>query len=230
MESDWENKIKALIKRRYARQNRNKNRNSISPHEMGYPQEILENLPSTLLQQYSGCGYLFRDIEFNSNELILDLGSGAGLDSYLATKYFNAGRVLSLDLTFEMLENHHVYNIKAICGDMEYLPINDLQLDVIIANASLNLAANKEKALGEAFRVLKYNGRIIMRDVINVGELPQEVLIDPLSFNTSLGGALNEQSLRSKIESVGFVDIDISDHQPFSYLESVKIEATKPPN
>ena len=196
---------------------------------MGYPQEILENLPSTLLQQYSGCGYLFRDIEFNSNELILDLGSGAGLDSYLATKYFNAGRVLSLDLTFEMLENHHVYNIKAICGDMEYLPINDLQLDVIIANASLNLATNKEKALGEAFRVLKYNGRIIMRDVINVGELPQEVLIDPLSFNTSLGGALNEQSLRSKIESVGFVDIDISDHQPFSYLESVKIEATKPP-
>jgi len=197
---------------------------------MGYPQEILENLPSTLLQQYSGCGYLFRDIEFNNNELILDLGSGAGLDSYLATKYFNAGRVLSLDLTFEMLENHHVYNIKAICGDMEYLPINDLQLDVIIANASLNLATNKEKALGEAFRVLKHNGRIIMRDVVNVGELPQEVLIDPLSFNTSLGGALNEQALRSKIESVGFVDIDISDHQSFSYLESVKIEATKPPS
>ena len=113
---------------------------------------------------------------------------------------------------------------------MEYLPVSDASIDVIIANASLNLSINKEKALSEAFRVLKDNGRLIIRDIIKVADLPQEVLTDPLSFNTSLGGALDELSLKSKIRKAGFLDIIISDYQPFSYVESVKIEATKFPN
>ena len=66
-----------------------------------------------------------------------------------------------------------------------------------------------------------------MRDIIKVADLPQEVLIDPLSFNTSLGGALTEKDLRSEMEEAGFVDIIISDHQPFSYAESVEIKAKK---
>jgi ubiquinone/menaquinone biosynthesis C-methylase UbiE len=228
MYSNWENEVKAQIKRRYAQQTKNKNRNTKSACEMGYPKNILENVPRTLLQQYSGCGYLFKDMNFNGNELILDLGSGAGLDSYLASKHLDTGEVFSLDITFEMLADQAAYNIKSICGDMEYLPISNLQVDLIISNASLNLATNKDTALREAFRVLKHNGRIVMRDLIRVEELPQEVLTDPLSFNTSLGGALDKHSLISKIKNVGFVNITISDHQPFSYLESVKIEAHKP--
>ena len=85
----------------------------------------------------------------------------------------------------------------------------------------------KEKALSEAFRVLKRGGQIRMRDLIKVGELPQEVLIDPLSFNTSLGGAEDEESVRIKMKKAGFSTITISDHQPFSYLNSVRIAAKK---
>jgi len=121
----------------------------------------------------------------------------------------------------------NIQNVKPICADIEYLPIRDAHVDLIIANASFNLSVDKKKAFSEAFRVLKENGRLVMRDIIKVGDLPQEVLIDPLSFNTSLGGALDEESLRLEMEDAGFVGIVISDHQPFSYAESVKIIAKK---
>ncbi|MDC0196747.1 methyltransferase domain-containing protein, partial [Gammaproteobacteria bacterium] len=134
----------------------------------------------------------------------------------------------SVDMTFEMLSNHNINNIKRICADMEYLPIINSQIDLIIANASFNLSISKEKAFNEAFRVLKENGRLVMRDIIKIADLPQEILSDPLSYNTSLGGALDEDSLRSIIENAGFLDIIISDYQAFSYVVSVKIEARKP--
>jgi ubiquinone/menaquinone biosynthesis C-methylase UbiE len=127
-----------------------------------------------------------------------------------------------------MLSNHNIHNIKRICADIEYLPISKSQIDLIIANASFNLSINKEKAFSEAFRVLKANGRLVMRDIIKVTDLPQEILTDPLSYNTSLGGALYEDSLRSQIENAGFLDVIISDYKAFSYVVSVKIEARKP--
>ncbi len=227
MVSDWEVQIKAQIRLRYAQQAENESWKTKNPNETGYPIDLIENLPPDLVAQYSGCGYLFKDINFDGSEMVLDLGSGAGLDSYIASTLLNTGEVFSLDMTFEMLSNHNIHNIKSICADMEYLPISDASIDVIIANASFNLSINKEKALSEAFRVLKDNGRLIMRDIIKVTDLPLEVLTDPLSFNTSLGGALDELSLESKIGKAGFIDIVISDYQPFSYVKSVKIEAKK---
>ena len=227
MNTNWENQIKAQIKSRYKRQAKGNKSNFRSPFEMGYPDEVLEKIPLALLEGYSGCGYYFRDINLNGNEQILDLGSGSGLDSYIISTHLVTGIVLSLDITFEMLSNLDIYNIKSVCGDMELLPFFDQQFDMIIANASFNLTTNKEKALSEAFRVLKRGGQIRMRDLIKVRELPQEVLIDPLSFNTSLGGAEDEESVRIKMKKAGFSAITISDHQPFSYLNSVRIAAKK---
>ena len=162
--------------------------------------------------------------------MVLDLGSGIGLDSYIASTFLSTGKVFSLDMTYEVLSNHNTNKINSICADMEYLPIENCCINIIIANASFNLSINKERAFNEAFRVLKNSGRLVMRDIIKVEELPQEILIDPLSFNTSLGGAIDELSLKSKLGKAGFVDIIISDRQNFSYVESVKIEAIKPFN
>ena len=228
MISDWEIQIKAQIKRRFAQQSANQSSNINKLMMSGYPSNLIQKLPSNLAKQYSGCGYLFNNMSFVGNETVLDLGSGAGIDSYIASTFLNTGKVFSVDMTFEMLSNHNVHNIKRICADIEYLPIINSQIDLIIANASFNLSINKEKAFSEAFRVLKANGRLVMRDIIKVTDLPQEILADPLSYNTSLGGALDEDSLRSYIENAGFLDIIISDYRVFSYVVSVKIEARKP--
>ena len=97
----------------------------------------------------------------------------------------------------------------------------------MIANASFNLTISKEKAFAEAFRILKPGGRLLARDLVKNGELPAEVLSDPLSYNTSLGGALEEEELIAEIKRAGFEKIAISDHQDFSYVQSVKIEASR---
>jgi arsenite methyltransferase len=228
MISDWEIHIKAQIKRRFAQQSANQSSNINKLMMSGYPSNLIKNLPLSLAKQYSGCGYMFNNISLDGNETVLDLGSGAGIDSYIASTFLNTGNVLSVDMTFEMLSNHNINNIKQICADIEYLPIINSQIDLIIANASFNLSISKEKAFNEAFRVLKENGRLVMRDIIKVADLPQEILSDPLSYNTSLGGALDEDSLRSKIKNAGFLDIIISDYQAFSYVVSVKVEARKP--
>jgi arsenite methyltransferase len=228
MISDWEMQIKSQIKRRYAQQAATQSYDTNKLKNSGYPSDLIKKIPLNFAAQYSGCGYLFKDINFDGSETVLDLGSGSGVDSYIASIFLDTGKVFSIDMTFEMLSNYNIHNIKPICADIEYLPTRDSRIDMIIANASFNLSINKEKAFGEAFRVLKENGRLIMRDIIIVADLPQEVLTDPLSFNTSLGGALDEKNLRSEMESVGFVDITISDHKPFSYVASVKIEAKKP--
>jgi arsenite methyltransferase len=230
MISDWEIQIKAQIRRRYAQQAANQPENTNKLNKSRYPKDLIKNLPLALAKQYSGCGYLFKDIGFDGSETVLDLGSGAGIDSYIASTFINTGKIFSIDMTFEMLSHHNIQNIKPICADLEYLPIVSSCIDLIISNASFSLSISKEKAFSEAFRVLKGNGRLVIRDIIKVTDLPQEILADPLSFNTSLGGALDEDNLRSQIEDVGFVDIIISDHQPFSYVTSVKIEAKKPLN
>ena len=230
MVSDWENQIKAQIKRRYSRQIKNKGLGYKNPKELGYPVNLIDNLPPILETQYSGCGYLFDNIYFDGTEMVLDLGSGIGLDSYIASTFISTGKVFSLDMTYEVLSDHNTHKINPICADMEYLPIENCCVNIILANASFNLSLNKERAFNEAYRVLKNSGRLIMRDIIKVEELPQEILIDPLSFNTSLGGAIDELSLKSKLGKAGFVDIIVSDRQAFSYVESVKIEAIKPSN
>jgi ubiquinone/menaquinone biosynthesis C-methylase UbiE len=231
MTSKWESQVKAQIKRRYASQTP-KNDGGEKAIAHGYPIDVINDLPPVLVAGYSGCGYLFKGLEFAGTETVIDLGAGAGLDSFIAARQLTSGHVISIDMTFEMLEKINyqqlLINILPVCADIEYLPLNDACADVVIANASFNLAISKSKAFGEAFRILKSGGgRLIARDLIKTEELPAEVLTDPLSFNTSLGGALEEEALISKIEKAGFEDVTLSDHRPFSYVTSVRIEAVK---
>ncbi len=234
MTSDWETQVKAQIRRRYAQQikaqadSKPSTNGATKAIEAGYPAELIASLPPALVASYSGCGYLFRDFNFSGVETMVDLGSGAGLDSFIAAQQISKGRVFSVDMTFEMLAQLKAENIYPLCADIEHLPLHDQCADVVIANASFNLAISKEKAFREAFRILRKGRILVARDLIKIEDLPAEVLTDPLSFNTSLGGALEEDALISEIEKAGFEDVSITDHRPFSYVHSVKIEATKP--
>ncbi len=228
MTEDWETQVKAQIQRRYANAPASE-AGGTKAIEHGYPTAVISALPSELAASYSGCGYLFEGLDVRGDETIVDLGCGAGVDSFIAAQQLTSGHVIAVDMTIEMLEkvNSQQLSINLLCADIEYLPLKDLCADVVIANASFNLALSKEKAFREAFRVLRSGGKLAARDLIRTEDLPAEVLTDPLSYNTSLGGALEEEALIAEIEKAGFKDVTISDHRPFSYVHSVKIEATK---
>jgi len=234
MTDEWERQVKAQIKRRYAGLSGSAEDGAAKSIAHGYPPELISTLPPALTAWYSGCGYLFESLDFRGDETVVDLGAGAGLDSWIAASHLANGTVFSVDMTFEIINrqsiNSQIINrqsINYLCADIEALPLEDSCADLVIANASFNLTISKEKAFAEAFRILKPGGRLLARALVKNGELPAEVLSDPLSYNTSLGGALEEEELIAEIKRAGFEKIAISDHQDFSYVQSVKIEARR---
>ncbi len=196
--------------------------------EAGYPADAVDRLPAELAGRYTGCGYPFPGgdaLEALDPATVLDLGCGAGIDGYLLVDRLKSDvLVLGLDLTPAMLAG--VPN--AAAGDMEALPVPDARADLIIANASLNLCVDKRRALAEAFRVLRPGGRLWARDLVSDGELPREVIEDPLSDAASLGGVESEDRLAARLSEAGFEAVTITGHRPFSFVTSVRIEARRP--
>ena len=196
--------------------------------EAGYPAGAVGRLPARLAGRYTGCGYPFPGgdaLEALDPAIALDLGCGAGIDGYLLVDRLNSDvLVLGLDLTPAMLAGVP----HAAAADMEALPVPDARADLIVANASLNLCVDKGSALAEAFRVLRPGGRLWARDLVSAGALPREVIEDPLSDAASLGGVESEEQLAARLSAAGFEAVAITDHRPFSFVTSVRIEAARP--
>lgn len=236
--TSWATQVKEQIRRRYSRL---AGENLFPPGgadrvlEAGYPADWAKDLPASILGRYSGCGFLLDDVDLSGVRVAVDLGCGAGLDARLIASRMPAGTtVIALDFTEAMLHrvqdaadpNSDVTTLP-LCGDMEQLPLANGSVDMVFANASFNLATDKTAAFREAARVLQRTGRLIARDLIKERDLPAEVLQDPLSSSTSLGGAVPEENLRIAMEAAGFTDIRIDGHTPFSYLTAVRISARK---
>jgi ubiquinone/menaquinone biosynthesis C-methylase UbiE len=181
------------------------------------------------MDSYCGCGNPLEGVDLAGVRVVVDLGCGAGLDTRLAAGLLpSASMVVGLDLTPGMLALAHADPVRAVAGDMERLPLADDVADLVMANASLNLALDKPAAFTEALRILKPGGRLIARDLIRQGEIPREILEDPLAWNTSLGGVLEEGDLQNALEAVGFSNVCISGHRDFPPVVSIKLEAEKP--
>ncbi len=228
--SDWERQIKGQIRRRYATLNFPPD-GAGRAREAGYPADLIETTPDWLTASYSGCGFLLDELSLTGTETVVDLGCGTGVDSFLISRMLNdGGLVLAIDMTREMLARIGELptdNITPLAGDMECLPLADETVDQAVANASFNLTLNKRNAFAEAFRVLKGGGRLVACDLVKDGDLPPEVLTDPLSYNTSLGGAIEEDDLKEIILETGFESVAITGHRPFSAVTAVKITAQK---
>jgi SAM-dependent methyltransferase len=183
---------------------------------MGYSEAELAAVPDGA-NLGLGCGNPQAIAAMQPGEVVVDLGSGAGFDCFLAARQVgNTGRVIGVDMTHEMLKKARenaarvgAGNVEFRLGELEHLPIADNAADVIISNCVINLVPDKEQVFREAFRVLKPGGRLAVSDIINTTPLSVELQSDPALLCGCVAGAAPAERVESWLASVGFVDVRI---------------------
>src|ERR1700740_35271 len=174
-------------------------------------------LPEAAVLASLGCGNPTALIELKEGETVLDLGSGGGIDVLLSARRVGpSGKAYGLDMTDEMLalarENQRqagVTNVEFLKGEIENIPLPDNSVDVIISNCVINLSADKDRVLHEAFRVLRPGGRFAVSDVIVRGEVPESIRKSMELWVGCIAGALEENDYRDKLANACFTNIDI---------------------
>ncbi|WP_163322662.1 arsenite methyltransferase [Draconibacterium mangrovi] len=217
--------------------------------QLGYSESELQNIPEGA-NLGLGCGNPQAIAAIKKGETVLDLGSGAGFDVFLAANQLgNTGLAIGVDMTPKMIstarENARkggYNNVEFRLGEIEYLPVADNSVDVAISNCVINLSPEKQKVFNEVFRVLKPGGRIAVSDVIATTVLPEKVLEDMSLYSSCISGASTTDELEAMLTRAGFTDIKIrpkDESREFirewapgttihDYIVSAAIEARKP--
>ncbi|MCX6591318.1 MAG: arsenite methyltransferase [Acidobacteria bacterium] len=190
----------------------------IDPITSGLYNEVEKaSLPEAAVLASLGCGNPTALAELKPGETVLDLGSGGGIDVILSAKRVGpTGKAFGLDMTDDMLALANankakaaVENVEFLKGEIEHIPLPDSSVDVIISNCVINLSADKDRVLREAFRVLKPGGRFAVSDVVVRGEVPAEVRKSVELWIGCVAGALEENAYRAKLAAAGFSGIDL---------------------
>lgn len=209
-----------------------------------YDSAQTSEIPQEALLASLGCGNPTALARLRPGETVLDLGSGGGIDVLLSAKRVGpTGKAYGLDMTDEMLalanENKRkagVENVEFLKGEIESIPLPDNSVDVIISNCVINLSADKNRVLREAFRVLKPGGRLAVSDVVTRGEIMPEIRESVLAWVGCIAGALEENEYRSKLSAAGFEQIEVEptriyraeDARETLLREGIDIEAIAP--
>jgi SAM-dependent methyltransferase len=175
------------------------------------------DMPAEALAASLGCGNPTALAALNPGEVVLDLGSGGGIDVFLSARRVGAtGKAYGLDMTDEMLdlarENQRkagITNVEFLKGDIEQIPLPDNSVDVIISNCVINLSADKDRALAEAYRVLKPGGRLAVSDVVVRGPVPPEIRLSVELWMGCVAGALEESEYWQKLGRAGFTEVHV---------------------
>lgn len=174
-------------------------------------------IPAEAMLASLGCGNPTALAKLNPGETVLDLGSGGGIDVLLSARRVGpTGKAYGLDMTDEMLalanENKRkagVENVEFLKGEIEHIPLPDNSVDVVISNCVINLSADKDAVLREAFRVLKPGGRFAVSDVVTRGEMPPEIRKSVLLWVGCIAGALEENDYLGKLAAAGFAEANV---------------------
>jgi SAM-dependent methyltransferase len=190
--------------------------------KVGYSEDEMQAVPEGA-NLGLGCGNPTALASLKAGEIVLDLGSGAGFDAFLsAQKVGPTGKVIGVDMTPEMIEKArqnavkgNFTNVEFRLGEIENLPVEDNSVDVIISNCVINLVPDKTKAFSEAYRVLKPGGRLMVSDVVLVGELPPSLKKSVEAYIGCLSGAIMKSEYLRVIAEAGFKDVQIQDENVF---------------
>lgn len=241
-------KVKKIVKESYAKIAKDsgcsccgaKQEQERIAEEIGYSQEDIEKFSEANLGL--GCGNPVAMAEMRKGDVVLDLGSGAGFDCFLAMRRVGeSGKVIGVDMVPEMVEkaeaNAEKYgynNVEFKLSEIEKLPVEDDSVDIIISNCVINLAPDKDQVFAEAYRVLKSGGKMFISDIVLLQELPAEIKNNKELLSGCVAGALLKKDYIAKMKAAGFVvevlseDTDISKKQYQGMpLESLKVKAVK---
>lgn len=216
--------------------------------QVGYLIEDLDSVPAGA-DMGLGCGNPQAIAALQPGQVVLDLGSGGGLDCFLAARRVGLqGRVIGVDMTPDMVararENARksgYANVEFRLGEIEHLPVADEQVDVLLSNCVINLSPDKPQVFREAWRVLKPGGRLAISDVVARVELPDKIRNDPELRASCIGGAVTLDKLEHMLSQAGFESISIlpreesreviagwaPEHHPEHYVVSATIEAVR---
>lgn len=198
---------------------------------IGYSKEELEALPEGA-DLGLGCGNPTALASIEEGETVIDLGSGAGIDCFLAAKKVGKnGKVIGVDMTPEMLDraranakNGNVENVEFRLGEIDNLPVADNTADLIISNCVINLAPDKKRVFEEAFRILKPGGRVMISDIVLLGELPEALKASKEAYVGCISGAIPREEYLQTIKDAGFERVEVVSEATFPVEDVISSE------
>ena len=202
-----------------------------------YDSAVLEGLPAEAVALSIGCANPVAVVDLVPGEVVLDLGSGGGIDVLLSAKRVGpTGKAYGLDMTEEMLAEARANQARAgldnaefLAGHIDDIPLPDASVDVVISNCVINLSTDKAAVFGETYRVLRPGGRIGIADVVADREVPEALAADLTAWADCLGGAITREAYQNGLEEAGLVDVTISNSHPVAEgFTSVIVRAQKP--
>lgn len=201
-----------------------------------YSESDLSTFPETVVAASAGCGNPLAIAELSEGERVLDLGSGGGIDCFLAAQGVGpSGEVWGLDMTPDMiaLARHNASqigatNVRFRLGEIEDIPFGDGAFDVLMSNCVINLSSDKGQVFREAFRVLKSGGRLRVSDMVWVGEAPEATRADIESWAGCVAGALTIDDYLAAVRSAGFTDVRVEYEGESGQITSAAVFATRP--
>ena len=195
---------------------------SYSP-QAAYTEEELSSLPEKATAASAGCGNPTALAEIKPGETVLDIGSGGGIDVFLAARKVGpTGKTIGVDMTPEMIdlarenaEKAELPNVEFRLGEIEHLPVADESVDLIVSNCVINLSTDKDAVFGEAYRVLRKGGRMLLSDIMAEG-LPDEARRSLVTWAHCVGGAMPLKEYVGKIMEAGFSKVEVLNDAPYS--------------
>lgn len=194
---------------------------------LGYPSKTLNKIPKEAINSFAGVGYYFDFAQLQKGEVVVDLGSGSGMDVfYAALKVGKTGEVIGIDMTKEQLEKSSILSEEAGFNQVKFhesyiekTPINSNSIDAVISNGVINLSSQKAKVFQEAARVLKTGGRLVISDIVTEVKLPENISCDATLWAACIGGAMQIDTYKQLIESAG-LEIQKIKNNPYAFISN----------
>lgn len=216
---------------------------------LGYPPADLDRIPPESIESFAGVGYYFHLADLKPGETVIDLGSGSGMDTFIAAlKVGPTGRVNGIDMTDEQRAKAERLRQLAGLGQITYMkgyietvPLRDASADAVISNGVLNLSPDKSKVFREVARLLKRGGRLAISDIVTELQLPEKIVCNSTLWAACIGGAAQQDNYRAEIEAAGLKVQAVEDNPSYQFIsenargasrkfgvKSVSLLATKP--
>ena len=194
--------------------------------KLGYERNDLDRIPAPAIDSFAGVGYYFDMASIKEGDRVLDLGSGSGMDVFVASlKVGSAGHVTGADMTNEQLkkserlrEENKFENISFHKAYIDKLPFADANFDVVISNGVINLCPNKEKVFAEVARVLKPDGRMAIADIVTEKQLPENIVCNSTLWAACIGGAAQQDEYRNAIENAGMEILVVRNNDAYGFI------------